>query len=61
MNGVLKRKKDIKGEDPKKYLHLRIHYSRYQFIKSMYKLITSVFLQKSLEAQLRATDKVKAF
>ena len=37
-----------------------IRYSKYQLIKSMYRTITSLFLQKSLEAsQFRDTTKLK--
>ena len=46
-------RKDTKGENPKKYLPILntlYQLSKYQLIKSMYKIITSMFLKKSLEA-----------
>ena len=47
----LKWRKDTKGEDPKEISPVyELHYSIYQFIKSINKIITSLFLQKSLEA-----------
>ena len=46
-----KRWKDAKGDNPKKISPFyEIHCSKYQLIKSMYKIITSLFLQKSFEA-----------
>ena len=53
-------KKDTKGENPKNISVCEIHYSKYQLIKSMYKIITSLFLQKSPEAsQFKHTAKLK--
>ena len=44
-------RKDTEGENPKINTFVcEMHYSKYQLIKSMYKIITSLFLQKSLEA-----------
>ena len=43
-----KRRKDNESEDPKNVFVCEIHYSKYQLIKSMYKIIASLFLQKSL-------------
>ena len=46
-------RKDTKWENPKKYLRMwntLYQLSKYQLIKSMYKIITSMFLKKSLEA-----------
>ena len=45
-----KQRKDTKGENPKNISDYKILYSKYSLIKSMYKIITSLFLQKSLEA-----------
>ena len=45
-----KRRKDTMGENPNKISVCEIHCSKYQFIKSMYKIITSWFPQKPLEA-----------
>ena len=50
INGILHRGKTLKGENPKKYSVGEIRYSKYQLIKSMRKVITSLILQKSLEA-----------
>ena len=49
-----KRRKDTKGENPKNIAVCKMHYSKYQLIKVMYKIITSLFLQKSLEAYCNA-------
>ena len=44
-------RKDNEGENPKKNIFVcEIYYSKYQLIKSMFKIINSLFLQKSLEA-----------
>ena len=43
-------KKYTKGENPKNTSVCETHYSKYQLIKIMYKTITSLFLQKPLEA-----------
>ena len=45
-----KRRKGTKGENPKNISVCKIHYSKYQLIKSIYKIITSLSLQRSLEA-----------
>ena len=50
MNGILHRRKTLTEEILKNISACEIHYSKYQLIKSMYKIITSLFLQKSLEA-----------
>ena len=50
MNGILHRGKTLKGENTKKCSVCEIHYSKYQLIKSMCKVITSLILEKSLEA-----------
>ena len=44
-------KKNTEVESPKNNTFVyEIHYSKYQLIKSIYKIITSMFQQKSLEA-----------
>ena len=44
-------RKDTKGENPTSNIFIcEIHHSKYQLIKSMFKIITSLFLEKSLEA-----------
>ena len=43
-------RKDTKGKNPKYISVCEIHYSKYQLTKNMYKIITFLFLQKSLEA-----------
>ena len=47
MNGIPNGGKTLSERIAEKYLR-EIHYSKYQLIKSMYKIITSLFLQKSL-------------
>ena len=43
-------KKDIEGENLKNNIFVwEIHFSKYQLIKNMYKIITSLVLQKSLK------------
>ena len=49
MNGILNRGKILRERIPKIFPVYEIHYSKYQLIKSMYKIITSLFLQKSLK------------
>ena len=49
MNGILKRGKTLRERILNIYVY-EIHYSKNQLIKSMHKIITSLFLQKSLEA-----------
>ena len=50
-----KRRKDIKGENPKKISPVyEIHYSKHKLTKSMDEIITSLFLQKSFEAYLNS-------
>ena len=44
-------RKGAKGDNPKNNTFVcEIRYSKYQLTKSMYKIITSMFLQKSLGA-----------
>ena len=43
-------RKDIQVENNKKIFACEIHCSEYQLIKDMYKLITSLFLQKLVKA-----------
>ena len=50
MNGVLNGGKTLKERILKNMSVYEIHYSRYQLIKRMHKIITSLLLQKSLEA-----------
>ena len=48
---IYKWTKGIEGENSKNSIVVcEIHYSKYQLIKIMYKVISSLFLQKSLEA-----------
>ena len=51
-----KRRKHTRGENPKNISVCEIHYSKYQLIKSMYKIITTLFLQKSHEAYHNSED-----
>ena len=51
-----KRRKETRGENPKNISVCEIHYSKYQLIKSMYKIITTLFLQKSHEAYRNSED-----
>ena len=44
-----KRRIDTKERILKNISVCEIHYSKYELMKSMYKIITSMFLQKSLE------------
>ena len=44
-----KQRKDTKEENPKNIPIYKIQYSKYQLVKSIYKIIISLFLQKSLE------------
>ena len=50
MNGILHREKTLRERILKNISVCEIHYSKYQLTKSMYKIITFLFLQKSLEA-----------
>ena len=50
MNGILHREKTVRERILKNISICELHYFRYHFIKVMYKVITSLFLQKSLEA-----------
>ena len=50
MNGILHRAKTQKERILKNILVCEIHYSKYLLMKSKYKIITFLFLQKSLEA-----------
>ena len=43
-------RKDIQVENDKKIFAWEIHCSEYQLIKDMYKIITSLFLQKLVKA-----------
>ena len=49
MNGILNGGKTLRERILKNVYVCEIHYSKYQLRKSMYKIITSQFLQKSLE------------
>ena len=49
MNAILNGGKTLR-ESPKKIFVRKIHYSKYQLIKSIHKIITSLFPQKLLEA-----------
>ena len=50
MNGILNRGKILRERTLKNISVCEIHYSKYQLIKTLYKIITSLFQQKSLEA-----------
>ena len=46
MNGIPHRGKTLRERILKNISVCEMHYSKYQLIKSMYKIITSLFLQK---------------
>ena len=50
MNGVLNRRNILRERILKNISVYEIHYCKYQLIKTMYKIITSLFLQNWLEA-----------
>ena len=50
MNGFLHSGKTLRERILKNMFVCEIHYSKYQLVKSMYEIITCLFLQKSLEA-----------
>ena len=50
MNGILNGGKTLRERILKNISVCEIHYSKYYLMKSMYKIITSLLLQKSLEA-----------
>ena len=57
-----KQRKDTKGENPKNIYVYEIHYSKYQLVKSMYKIITSLFLRNHLKLiAIRDTVKLNVF
>ena len=53
MNGILNGRKTLKERILKNIFVCEIHNPEYQLIKSMYKIITSLFLQKSLKVLRR--------
>ena len=64
MNGILNGGKTLRERILKNIFVCEIYYSKYQFMKNAYKIITFLFLQKSLEAYhgyqlIRDTAKVK--
>ena len=64
MNGILNGGKTLRERILKNIFVCEIYYSKYQFMKNAYKIITFLFLQKSLEAchgyqLIRDTAKVK--
>ena len=50
MNGIQNGGKTLREKILKNVSVREIHYSKYQLMKSTYKIITPLFLQKSLEA-----------
>ena len=50
MNGVVNGGKTLRERILKNICVYEIHYSKYQLIKSVYKIITSLFLHKSLHS-----------
>ena len=62
MNGVLNRGKTLRERILKNIYVYEIHYSKYQLVKSMYKIITSLFLRNHLKLiAIRDTVKLNVF